>query len=84
MPGMKQQYTNRQRMPLDWVYNAIWVWGVVRTNMGTCFVLELVHHIHTLLRTTILAVNDPMLLNNGKIALTQQSTSMVETVSIGG
>ena len=39
---------------------------------------------HTLLRTTILAVNDSMLLNNGKIALTQQSTSMVETVSIGG
>ena len=69
-------------MSLDWVYNAIWVWGVVRTNMGTCFVLELVRH--TLLRTTILAVNDPMLLNNGKIALTQQSTSMVETVSIGG
>ena len=60
-------------MPLDWVYNAIWVWGVVRTNMGTCFVLELV-----LLRTTILAVNDPMLLNSGKNALTQQSTGIVE------
>ena len=33
---------------------------------------------HTLLRTTIWAVNDPMLLNSGKNALTQQSTSMGE------
>ena len=33
MPGIYQQYTNRQRMPLDWVYNAMWVLGVVRTNI---------------------------------------------------
>jgi len=51
--------------------------------MGNMFCVR-VGTSHTLLRTTILAVNDPMLLNNGKIALTQQSTSMVETVSIGG
>ena len=31
---------------------------------------------HTLSRTTILAVNDLMLINNGNIALTQQSTSI--------
>ena len=78
MPGTIQQLSNRQGMSIDRVYNAIWEWGVDRTTMGTCFVLELVPHIHTLSRTTILAVNDPMLLNNGKIALTQQSTSMVE------
>ena len=33
---------------------------------------------HTLLRTTILAVNDPMLLNRGKKSLTQQSTNIGE------
>ena len=33
---------------------------------------------HTILRTTILAVYDPMLLNRGKKALTQQSTSIEE------
>ena len=31
---------------------------------------------HTLSRTTILAVNDPMLLNSGKKSSTQQSTSI--------
>ena len=31
---------------------------------------------HTILRTTILAVNDPMLLNSGKKSSTQQSTSI--------
>ena len=35
-------------------------------------------YLTTLLRTTILAVNDPMLLNSGKNALTQQSTGTVE------
>ena len=33
---------------------------------------------HTLLRTTILAVNDTMLLISGKMALTQQSTTIAE------
>jgi len=51
-------------------------WRVDRTNMGTIFISELVPH--TLFRTTILAVNDPMLLNSGKNALTQQSTGTVE------
>jgi hypothetical protein len=33
---------------------------------------------HTLLRTTKLAMNDTIMVSSGKIALTQQSTSMVE------
>ena len=33
---------------------------------------------HTILRTTILAVYDPMLLSRGEKALTQQSTSIEE------
>ena len=40
--------------------------------------LSLNWYLTTLLRTTILAVNDPMLLNSGKNALTQQSTGTVE------
>ena len=34
--------------------------------------------LHTILRTTILPVYDPMLLNRGEKALTQQSTSIEE------
>jgi hypothetical protein len=35
-------------------------------------------YLTTLLRATILAVNDTMLLISGKMALTQQSTTIVE------
>jgi len=45
MPGTKQQLTNRQRMRLDGVCNASWLWRVDWTNMGTIFVSELVPHI---------------------------------------
>ena len=38
MPGTKQQLTNRQRMRLDGVCDATWVWRVDRTNIGTFFV----------------------------------------------
>ena len=38
MPGTKQQSTNRSLVSIDGVYDASWVWGVDRTNMGTFFV----------------------------------------------
>ena len=44
---------------------------------GIVFLTEMVTS-HTILRTTILAVHDPMLLNTGKTSLTQQSTSIEE------
>ena len=44
---------------------------------GIVFLTEMVTS-HTILKTTILAVNDPMLLNRGKKALTQQSTNIGE------
>ena len=44
---------------------------------GIVFLTEMVTS-HTILRTTILAVYDPMLLNRGEKALTQQSTSIEE------
>ena len=50
-------------------------WRVDRTNMGTIFISELVPHYPP---QKILAINDPMLLNSGKNALTQQSTGTVE------
>ena len=78
MPGTIQQLTNRHGMSIDGVCNASWLWRVDWTNVGTIFVSELVPHIlsHTLRRTTILAVNDTMLLISGKITLTQQSTGI--------
>jgi hypothetical protein len=44
---------------------------------GIVFLTEMVTS-HTILKTTILALNDTMLLISGKIALTQQSTNIGE------
>ena len=44
---------------------------------GIVFLTEMVTS-HTILRTTILAVHDPILHNSGKKSLTQQSTSIEE------
>ena len=62
---------------IDGVFDAVWQWRVDMSNMGTFFCLR-VGTSHTLLRTTISAANDTMLLISGKMALTQQSTIMVE------
>jgi len=56
--------------------------GVDRTKWGTF--LSWSWYQHTLIRTTVLPVNDPILLNGGKKGLTQQSTGIGERFFISG
>ena len=78
----KQTIYNQQRMSLDGVCDATWGWGWIGPN-GEHF-LSWSWYQHTLIRTTVLPVNDPILLNGGKKGLTQQSTGIGERFFISG